>query len=61
MSTYYKLSGVAYGKLPPRNALLLPWSGVAADLIGPWKITLTAQVIESCALTCFDTITSQAI
>ena len=35
-----KLPGAGYGELPPRNALLLPWSEVTVDLIGPLKITV---------------------
>jgi len=30
-----KLPGPGFGELPPRNALLLPWSEVAVDLIDP--------------------------
>ena len=42
---------LGFGELPPRNALLLQWSEVTVDLIGPWKITVTAQMIEFRALT----------
>ena len=55
-----KLPGTGFGELPPRNALLLPWSEVAVDLIGPWKITVAAQTIEFRALTCIDTVTNLA-
>ena len=55
-----KLPGTGFGELPPRNALLLPWSEVAVDLIGPWKITVAAQAIEFRALTCIDTVTNLA-
>jgi hypothetical protein len=50
-----KLPGTGFGELPPRNALLLPCSEVAVDLISPWKITVAAQAIETRASTCFDT------
>ena len=33
---------LVFGELPPRNALLLQCSEVTMDLIGPWKITVTA-------------------
>ena len=39
-----KLPGTGFGELPPRNALLLPWSEVAVDLIGPWKITVATNL-----------------
>jgi hypothetical protein len=55
-----KLPGAGYGELSPRNALLLPWSEVAVDLIGAWKITVAAQTIEFRALTCVDTVTDLA-
>ena len=56
-----RLPGTGFGELPPtRNALLLPWSEVAVDLIGLLKITVAAQVIEFRALTCIDTVTNLA-
>ena len=42
---------LVFGELPPRNALLLQWSEVTVDFIGPWKITVAAQTIEFRALT----------
>jgi hypothetical protein len=42
---------LVFGELPPRNALLLQWSEVTVDLIGPWKIKVGAQAIEFRALT----------
>ena len=53
-----KLPGAGSGELHPRNALLLPWSEVAVNVIGTWKITVTAQAIEFRALTCVDTVTN---
>eukprot|EP00957_Ditylum_brightwellii_P106665 8137399-Ditylum_brightwellii.AAC.2 len=50
--------GVGYGKLPPRDAALLPWSEVATDLIGPWTIKINNEEIEFNALTCIDTVTN---
>jgi hypothetical protein len=52
---------LVFCELPPRNALLLQWSEVAVDLIGPWKkITVATQAIEFRALTCIDTVTNLA-
>ena len=48
-----------YSEHPPRNALLIPWSEVSVDiLIGPLKIAVPAQAIESHALNCIDTVTN---
>ena len=55
-----KFPGTGCGELPPRNALLLPCSEVAVDLISPLKITVAAQAIENRALTCIDTFTKLA-
>ena len=33
-----KLPGAGYGKLPPREATLVPWYEVAVDLVGPWTL-----------------------
>ena len=55
-----KFPGTGFGELPPRNALLLPWSEVAVGLIGPWKITVATQAIEFRALSCIDTVTDLA-
>ena len=46
-----KLPGTGFGEPPTRNTLLLRWSQVAVDLIGPWKITVAAQAIQFRALT----------
>ena len=51
MSKCTKLPGAGFSELPPRNTLLLQWSEVTVDLVGPWKITVAAQAIEFRALT----------
>ena len=55
----YKLSGPAYGELPPREAQVAPWNEVAVDLIGPWKIPMpNGTVYKFSALTCIDPVTN---
>ena len=45
--------------LPPRNDIAVPWEEVAADLVGPWKITVP-QIgeLRFHALTIIDTTTT---
>jgi len=53
-----KLPGPGYGFLPERELNAEPWSEVAVDLIGPWKIDVNGQELELNALTCIDTTTN---
>ena len=53
-----KLLGAGYGELPQREAPLVPWSEVAVDLIGPWKIDINGQEVEFSALTSIDMVTN---
>ena len=46
-----KLPGIGYGQLPPQDALIAPWFEVAIDLIGPWQVTISTQVLSFQALT----------
>eukprot|EP00957_Ditylum_brightwellii_P209044 15360000-Ditylum_brightwellii.AAC.1 len=50
--------GPGYGELPPRQASLLPWTEVAVDLIGPWKMKVGNKEIEFSALTCIDPVSN---
>jgi hypothetical protein len=36
----------------------MPWTEVAVDTIGPWKIEVQGHALEFCALTCIDTVTN---
>ena len=54
----FKLPGVGYGYLPPREARLVPWEEVAVDLIGPWSIHVGNMELKFQALTCIDTTTN---
>eukprot|EP00957_Ditylum_brightwellii_P120082 9163373-Ditylum_brightwellii.AAC.1 len=61
--TSYQLNrqpGPGYGMLPPRIAPLIPWSDVAVDLIGPWKITIKSEEIEFNALIIIDLVSNLA-
>jgi hypothetical protein len=40
-----KLPGARYVKLLPRQATLVPWYEVAANLIGPWTLLVHGQEI----------------
>ena len=51
----HKLSGKGYGLFPEREIQIAPWTEVAVDLIGPWKIKVNGRVVEFNALTCIDT------
>ena len=53
-----KLPGAGYGFLPERELNAEPWTEVAVDLIGPWKIDVNGQEVELNALTCIDTTTN---
>jgi hypothetical protein len=39
---------------PPRNETSVPWSDVAVDLIGPWKVQVGERLLEISALTSID-------
>ena len=47
-----------YGQLPPREAVGLPWSEVACDLIGPWNIRVGQHELSVNALTIIDTVSN---
>lgn len=53
-----KLDGPGYGHLPEREMHEAPWTEVAVDCIGPWKIEVNGQECELNALTCIDTCTN---
>ena len=53
-----KLPGPGYGFLPERELNAEPWTEVAVDLIGPWKIEVNNVEVELNALTCIDTTTN---
>eukprot|EP00957_Ditylum_brightwellii_P150236 11440962-Ditylum_brightwellii.AAC.1 len=36
----------------------MPWSEVAVDLIGPWKLNIQGQEVEFSAPTCIDTVSN---
>ena len=55
---HFKLPGAGYGKLPPKEAILMPWEEVHVDLIGPWKVKLGTKEVEFNALTCIDPVTN---
>ena len=55
----YKTNTRAYGELPARTAPLAPWSELAVDLIGPWRIKIPNDtVLIFNALTCIDMVTN---
>ena len=43
----YKAVGQGHGDTAPRETLLLPWSKVAVDLIGPWTLQNKVKIILS--------------
>ena len=53
-----KTTGPGYGKLPPRQAPLMPWDEVHVDLIGPWTIMFAdnKRSVSFMALTCIDPV-----
>ena len=55
---HFKLTGAGYGKLPPREAIFMPWEEVHVDLIGPWKVKVNGKLIEFNTLTCIDPVTN---
>ncbi len=53
----YKDVGRGQGQLPPRNETAIPWSDVAVDLIGPWKVNNGGRELVIKALTVIDVCT----
>ena len=41
--------------MPERELRVAPWTEVAVDLIGPWKLQVDGKPVEFNALTCIDT------
>jgi transposase InsO family protein len=54
----YKNPGRGYGHLAPRQAPLLPFSEIAVDLIGPWKVTVQGKELKFLALTIVDQVST---
>eukprot|EP00957_Ditylum_brightwellii_P128215 9778855-Ditylum_brightwellii.AAC.2 len=50
--------GMGYGELPAWVALPVPWSEVAVNLIGPWRIIIGNKEVEFYVLTCIDPVTN---
>ena len=55
-----KYTGLAYGQLPPRQAIMIPGEELHIDLIEPWRVRVGQQEIEYLALTCIDPVTNLA-
>jgi hypothetical protein len=53
-----KLVGRGHGQTAPREAALLPWREVAADLIGPWELKVGNETHSFSALTIIDLVTN---
>ena len=54
----HKADGKGWGLLPEREVTAEPFTDVAVDLVGPWKITVGSKTIEFNALTCIDMTTN---
>lgn len=54
----FKEPGRIAGEAPPRNETAIPWSDVAVDLIGPWRIVVNDAILEFSALTSIDIATT---
>ena len=54
----HKLVERGYGLLPERELRSEPFSEVAVDLIGPWKIKVRGRIYEFNALTAIDPVTN---
>ena len=54
----YKLVGLGYGHLAPREARVQPWYEIAVDTIGPWEILIDGETHKFYALTIIDTVTN---
>lgn len=54
-----KIVRTHYGEMPERLADFVPWSDIAVDLIGPWKIRdKNGDIHEFLALTIIDVVTN---
>lgn len=54
----YKSPGRIHGEAPARLELSDPWSEVAVDLIGPWKVLVDGRMLSVYALTSIDMATT---
>ena len=52
--TEHKADTRGWGLLPEREVTAEPFSEVAVDLIGPWKVNVGKRTLEFNALTCID-------
>ena len=54
----YKCPGCRYGHLAPREALFQPFTEIAVDTIGPWKVHVNNELMIFHALTIIDTVSN---
>jgi len=47
--------------MPEREMRIAPWTEVAIDLIGTWKIKVNRRVVEFNALACIDTASTKLV
>ena len=52
----YKHPGHGYGHLAPCEALFQPFTEIAVDMIGPWKVCINNELMIFHALTIIDTV-----
>ncbi len=54
----YKCPGHGYGQLAPREALFQPFTEIAVDMIGPWKVCINNELLIFHALMIIDTVSN---
>ena len=54
----YKRPGHGYGHLAPRECAFQPFTEVAVDTIGPWKVRVNNELLTFQALTTIDTVSN---
>ena len=54
----YKHPGCGYGHLAPCKALFQPFTEIAVDTIGPWKVCINNQLMIFHALTIIDAVSN---
>ena len=52
----YKCPGHGYGHLAPHEALFQPFTEIAVNTIGPWKVCINNKLLIFHALTIIDTV-----
>ena len=54
----FKRPGIGFGHLAPRECFFQPFTEVAVDMIGPWRVRVNNEMLVFKALTMIDTVSN---